>query len=356
MDPNSRRKFLKQSALTAGLTTIGNIGLAETLGSGSTSYSPKNPTAKLPREVWIASFSQEKLFADQPDTMVKKVLEHLKGIEPYIPDVICLPESFYNSNTDIGGKFTIEQRINKSEEVLNQFSDFSKKNNCYTICSVDTPAGHGMFYISAVVIDRQGKRIGAYHKIHPTADEIKNGVMPGPLFQPVIQTDFGKIGVQICFDVLWDDGWEMYRKQGAEIIFFPSAFPGGQMINERAWKHKVVVVSSTRKGTSKICSITGEELAKTGFWNPQLCWAPVNLEKAFLHLWPFVQHFPAIQKKYGRKVDIKVFHEEEWAIIESLSPDVFVKDILKEFNLKTHEEITAESEKAQVNARGKMSL
>jgi predicted amidohydrolase len=353
MHQNSRRTFLKKSALTAGLTTLANIGLAESIESNHKPSATFNPTQKLPREVWIASFSQEKLSADTPDSMIKRVMESLKGIEPFSPDVVCLPECFYIANTKMDGKFTVEQRISKSEEVLVQFSEFSKKNNCYTICAVDTPAGHGMFYISAVVIDRQGKRIGSYHKIHPTEGEIQSGVMPGPLFQEVIQTDFGKIGVQICFDSLWDDGWEMYRKQGAEIIFFPSAFSAGQMINSLAWKHKCVVVSSTRKGTTKICDITGEELAKTGFWNPQLCWAPVNLEKAFLHLWPFVQHFPAIQKKYGRKVDIKVFHEEEWAIIESLSPDVLIKDILKEFNLKTHEEVTAEGEKAQLEARRK---
>ena len=355
MEQNSRRNFLKKSALTAGLTTIGNIGLAESIKSDRHSDGVLNPAGKLPREVWIASFSQERLSAETPDDMVKRVIESLKGIEPFSPDVVCLPECFYIANTKMDGKFTVEQRVSKSEEVLNQFSDFSKKNNCYTICSVDTPAGNGMFHISSVVIDRQGKRIGAYHKIHPTEGEIKTGVMPGPLFQPVIQTDFGKIGVQICFDSLWDDGWEMYRNQGAEIIFFPSAFAAGQMINARAWKHKCVVVSSARKGTSKICDITGEELAKTGFWSPQLCWAPVNLEKVFLHLWPFVQHFPAIQKKYGRKVDIKVFHEEEWAVIESLSPDVFVKDILKEFNLKTNEEVIAEGEKAQIEARRKYS-
>ena len=83
------------------------------------------------------------------------------------------------------------------------------------------------------------------------------------------------------------------------------------MINSVAWKHKCLVVSRTRKGTTKICDIRGEELAKKGFWNPQLFCAPVNLEKAFLHLWPFVQYFPAIQKKYGHKVDKKLFFEEE---------------------------------------------
>lgn len=345
MNRSSRRSFLQRSAATAGLASVGTLGLA------GPAYSREKAAGKLPREVMIASFSQEGLFTDTPDTMMRKVMEDLSNLEPYSPDVVCLPERFSFANTETGDKFSIDERIAMSEEVLNEFSGYSKKNNCYTICSVNTPADRGMMFNSAVVIDRQGKRIGAYHKIHPTKDEIEGGIQPGPLFQPVIQTDFGKIGAQICFDVLWDDGWAMYRKQGAEIIFFQSAFPAGQMINAQAWRNKCVVVSSTRKETTKICDITGEVVTKTGYWSPQLCWGSVNLEKAFLHLWPFVERFPEIHKKYGRKVKIDIYHEEEWAIIESLSPEIFVKDILKEFDLMTHEEFTAGSEITQIKAR-----
>ena len=344
-DRISRRNFLQQSAVTAGFVSMGPMGFSERL------YSGEMPSGKLPREVWIACFSQEGLFTTDPDTMVKKVMEYLRELEPYKPDVVCLPERFSFANTNTEGKFSVSERISMSEDVLDKFSDYAKNNNCYVICSVNLPADHSMMYNSAVFLDRHGKRVGAYHKIHPTEGEIDGGIKPGPLFQPVIQTDFGKAGAQICYDVLWDDGWEMFRKQGAEIIFFPSAFPAGQMVNAHAWRHKCVVVASTRKETTKICDITGEELATTGFWNKQLCWAPVNLEKAFLHLYPFVERFPEIRKKYGRKVRITLYHEEEWAIIESLSPEIFVKDILKEFDLKTHEELTAGSETAQNKAR-----
>jgi len=123
------------------------------------------------------------------------------------------------------------------------------------------------------------------------------------------------------------------------------------MINTKAWQHKYVVVSSTNKHTSKICDINGEEIAKTGIWNANLCCASVNLEKAFLHLWPYVNRFPEIISKYGRDVRITMFHEEEWAIIESLSPNVRVCDILKEYELKTHEELTKSSETIQNKAR-----
>jgi hypothetical protein len=77
----------------------------------------------------------------------------------------------------------------------------------------------------------------------------------------------------------------------------------------------------------------------------------VNLEKAFLHSWPYSQRFNEIKKKYGRKIRITNHHEEEWSIIESLSPEIFVKDILTEFNLKTHEQHTHDAERVQIEKR-----
>jgi len=79
--------------------------------------------------------------------------------------------------------------------------------------------------------------------------------------------------------------------------------------------------------------------------------APVNLEKAFLHTWPFCQRFHEVQAKYGRKIHIKTFHEEEWTIIESRSPDVKIADVLKEFEFQTHEELIQAAEKRQTKDR-----
>ena len=59
------------------------------------------------------------------------------------------------------------------------------------------------------------------------------------------------------------------------------------------------------------------------------------------------RHFPEIQRKYGKKVRIYTLHEEEFSIIESLSEDVKVADILKEFDLKTHRQHKEIAEKEQ---------
>jgi predicted amidohydrolase len=212
-------------------------------------------------------------------------------------------------------------------------------------------AENGKIYNSAVFIDRQGKKMGEYRKIYITEGEIANGVTPGPLQPPVFKTDFGIIGAQICFDVLYDDGWRKLRDLGAEIVFWPSAFGGGKMLNARCWQNNYTVVSSTRKNISKICDVSGEDIAATGYWNNNWVCAPVNLEKEVVRIWPAVNRFSEINEKYGRKVRITIADEEGWAVIESLSPEVFVADILKEFGLKTWGQTTNEAEIANIKAR-----
>jgi beta-ureidopropionase len=339
----SRRQFLGNGVTAAGMMALGTQGIsAAPFGVGS------NSSGKLPREVWIASFSQMGLTAETPEEMAKLTCDILEKVAIYKPDVICLPEVFMFSN--VKKKLDLAGKVETSEKLLKVFSGFADKHNCHVICPAYT-AESGKVYNSAVVLGRSGEYIGEYRKIHPTEGEISRGITPGPLDPPVFKTDFGTIGIQICFDILWDDPWKALRQKGAEIVFFTAAYAGGQAVNARAWQNKYVVVSSTTKNTSKICDISGEEIAKTGPWDINLVCAPVNLEKAFLHVWPYVRRFDEIRAKYGRSVRITNFHEEEWSIIESLSPDISVKSILEEFDLKTHEEHTRSAEAVQDRAR-----
>ena len=178
----SRRNFLQKAAAATGMASMVPFGL------GNNSMTAESDTGVLPREVWIAGVSQMGLNAETPEQMSKIILEILEGVAPYKPDFICLPEIFPFSN--IEQKLTIAEKVSASEKVLQQFSDFSRMNNCYTICPVYT-SGNGKIYNSAVVFDRAGNKIGSYNKIHLTEGEINDGCTCGSLFQPVIKTEFG---------------------------------------------------------------------------------------------------------------------------------------------------------------------
>ncbi len=337
----SRRNFLRKTALTTGMASVSSLGI---MSSDPGQDSVENSG----HEVWIAGVCQFGLEAGTAELMIDKIYSLLSEVIVFKPDFVCLPEVFPFQN--VRQSLTMQQKVEISGKSLEKFSGFSMQNNCYTICPVYISEG-GALYNSAVVFDRKGNRIAHYNKIHPTVGEIDDGISPGALFQPVIQTDAGPIGVQICFDINWSDGWNMLEKQNARIIFWPSAYGGGLTVNTKAWQHRCVVASSTHKGTSRLCDITGEIIAKTGQWNQNLYCGPVNLEKAFLATWPYVGRFKEIESKYGRKVRITNYHEEEWSIIESLSPEVSVQDILREFDLKTYEEHISSADTIQKKTR-----
>lgn len=338
----SRRNFLQKTALTTGMVSIVPFGIS---GEMPSVEAVEN---KSPREIWIAGVSQMGLQAKTPELMVEKILEILREAVTYKPDIVCLPEVFPFEYIET--KLALPQKVEISNKVLEQFAEFSKQNNCYTVCPVYTSAS-GKIYNSAVVFNRLGKRIGQYNKIHETVEAIRDGVSCGALFQPVIETEFGPIGIQICYDINWDDGWKMLRDQGVKIIFWCSAFDGGQQLNMKALQNKCIVASSTNKNTSGVYDIDGKTITKTGIWDANLYCGRVNMEKVFIPTYDYLNQVSELRKKYGRKVKVTVFHEEEWTIIESVSPDVSIKDIIKEFDLKSHVEGLREAEIIQDKSR-----
>ncbi|MCL2710885.1 MAG: twin-arginine translocation signal domain-containing protein [Planctomycetaceae bacterium] len=323
----SRRNFMSTAALTAGVTALGTTVL------GQASAESSRPQGRLPREVWIASVSQTGMSANTPQQMVQNVIALMEKSTAYHPDVICLPEVFMTNR--VNQRLSLTEQVDVSSELLKDIMAFAKTHQCYVICPMMSRDDERVYNI-AVVIDRQGNRVGEYRKIYIPDEELAQNIAPGPLLPPVFKTDFGVIGIQICFDCNWNTGWEALRKQGAEMIFWPSAYSGGKVINTRAWLNRCVVVTSTWE-ISKICDIAGETVAQTGNWDRNLVIASVNLEKAIFPTWPNNRYFDQIRAKYGRKLNMITYHEEQWTIIESLSADLRVADVLKEFNIRTVE-------------------
>lgn len=341
----SRRGFIKQASAGLGISAMASVGSASAV-------EPVRRGDRLPREVWVGTITQSGLEAGSSREMTKQLLARMESLVPYEPDIVCLPEVCTFANLRSGRP----PLADSAEEPIGRFSKpfarFAAEQKCYVLYPTYT-VEDGRYYNAAVLIDRQGQYVGQYRKMHPTIGETELGIMPGPEEPPVFKTDFGLVGAQICFDIEWFDGWRKLGEAGAELVFWPSAFGGGSMVNTKAWENRYCVISSTRKGTTKICDVTGQELACTGHFGDAVC-AAINLEKAFLHTWPFCRRFDEIQARYGRKVRITTFHEEEWSIIESRSADVRIAEILREFDLETHRQHINAADRVQFACRKKM--
>jgi hypothetical protein len=226
--------------------------------------------------------------------------------------------------------------------VTRRIAAYAKKNSCYVICPLFTKR-NGKFYNSSLLLDRKGNIAGVYHKTHPVKTEIfpdqaikGGGVVPGDIDQPVFETDFGKVGMQICYDAYWSDGWDNLRDKGAEVVFFSSAMPGGRLLNHYASKNEYYIISSTGSD-ARVIDKSGNDLDRTSDFI-RYAWATINLNKVNVDVWPANERVSEMYKKYGDRIGIRVWTNTDVTTIESLDPQLDIRKVIKEFDIPVFSE------------------
>ena len=159
----------------------------------------------------------------------------------------------------------------------------------------------------------------------------------------MFRTDFGVIGIQICFDVNWHEQWRRLKEKGAEIIFFPSAYPAARQLSAHAWLNQCFVVSATKGRAASIYDITGERIASTGKYR-QWAGAVLPLGKRLFEIDFHVGKMRRMEAKYGSRIQVNWYHDDDLFTLASLDPDLTMEDLIQEFGLTPH---TAYLQRAQ---------
>lgn len=126
-----------------------------------------------------------------------------------------------------------------------------------------------LLYNTAVLIDREGRIAGKYRKSHLTLMEGDNGLTVGRDY-PVFQTDFGRVGLLVCWDIWFPEPARLMRLNGAEVVLLPIAGDGvpghwDVISRARAMENGVFLVAAST-GTvspSRIVDPDGRVLAET---------------------------------------------------------------------------------------------
>lgn len=272
------------------------------------------------RIVRVVTISQDGLDDSSKEALLEATMKRLDQAASFHPDIASLPETFLRDAAEpVPGP------------VSTRLATWAREHSSYVIAGLKTLTG-GRLYNSAILIDRQGRVAGQFHKIHPTEAELKAGITPGDTEPPVFETDFGTIGVQICFDVNWWDVWKRLKQKGAKIVFFPSAFPAARQISALALMNQYYVVSSTQTRQSRIYDITGEELAASGKYQ-QWTGATLPLGKRLFEIDFHARKVHQILEKYGSRIDVNWLHDDDWFTLASLDPGLTVEDLEQEFGL-----------------------
>lgn len=295
------------------------IGLGVLAAQAFLAVSPAAQPTKPRREVRVVTITQDGLRPSSPE-LFDETMERLERAASSQPDIAVLPETFLPE---------VEEAL--PGPVTQRLAEWARTHSAYVLFGLKVRDGDAV-YNSAVLLDRAGKLVGRYDKIHPTEQELREGIRPGVEDPPVFETDFGRIGMQICFDVNWWEPWKKLSDKGARIVFVPSAYPAAKQLTALAIRHHYYIVSSTKDRPSHIYDISGDRLASTGRFQPWVA-AELALDKQIFELDYNTRKLRALQKKYGARVDVQWFHEDDWFTLASRDPDLAVEDIVQEFEL-----------------------
>jgi predicted amidohydrolase len=250
------------------------------------------------------------------------------------PDLVCFPETF------TGGEAQDETGTQIAETVpgptTDAFARRAKANRCYVICPIRT-AREGKQWNSAVVLDRSGQILGMYDKMHPVTTSpdytvFEYGVFPGGE-PPVFDLDFGRIGIQICFDAGFPETWSTLARKGAKAVFWPSAYHGGFPLQVYAYLHHYYVITSVHTDQSRIIDPCGRVVAQTD--------SQINFVVRDLNLDFVVAHYDfnyAIPDRlldaYPGRVRIASNVEDGHFLVEPTDPTLTIAQLQEEFGFE----------------------
>ncbi len=142
-------------------------------------------------------------------------------------DVVCLPELF-------AGPYPCQQedheRFSEAEPVpgptTERLGAWARRYGLVIIGSLFERRAAGLYHNTAVLIERDGRLVGHYRKMHIPDDPHyyeKFYFAPGDLGYPVFETSAGAIGLAVCWDQWFPEAARLLALAGAEIVFYPTA-------------------------------------------------------------------------------------------------------------------------------------
>jgi predicted amidohydrolase len=271
--------------------------------------------------------------------------KELEEIEPLVEaeamkgtDIICLPEVFL-------GLYVVESATGR---VITHMAEIAKKYKTYIVVPIALQDGEHQ-YNSAVLIDREGKVLGAYNKVYDLwalpniyeLEEFKNyrekAAEPGR-YVKVFETDFGRIGFAICFDVNFPEVWQILDDLGAELVIWPSAYSAGSSLRAHAINHHYYIVTST--GYSRHCQvydITGNRLLSERGEDILISRVTLDLDRGIYHnnwnLGP--EKLDKLLAERGDAIEVERWlRDEGWFVLRAKKEGVSARKLAADYGLE----------------------
>jgi predicted amidohydrolase len=317
-------------------------------GMGALAAMPAAGSAGLPRKVIVGTMMQS-FWGKHPGVTARA--EELAGAVERMGaearrkygrglDLAILPETSISGEAD-GNAWA--RGVEWEGLVGKTFMRVAKAEKSYLVVATFLREAEKRCSNAAVLVGRSGDVEGIYRKVHlvPQGDGFEGGSTPGREF-PVFACDFGKLGIQICYDMEFDPGWRELKKKGAELVAWPTQSPQRAQPCARAMVQKCFIVSSTWRNNASVFEPTGKIVASIEGKDGVLV-SEIDLSYLILPWSGRLRNGRALRDKYGDRVGFRYYEDEDLGMFWSNDQKVGIGEMAQEMGL-----ITAEAELERV--------
>lgn len=204
-----------------------------------------------------------KLAVVQMDCGFKQAERNLEKAERFIREaakegaaIVCLPEAFNTGylSTEIGEMAAYAEDMEGRS--VTQLKSLAAELGIWLVVPVIIRNGECKAENTAVLIKPDGEILGTYSKTHLVGDERK--LLKRGESYPVWETELGRIGILICYDICFPETSRRMALCGADVIIVPAAWRAGSYFKEwwdlnlacRALDNLVYIAAANRCGAS----------------------------------------------------------------------------------------------------------
>jgi len=189
-------------------------------------------------EIIKAALVQQAWSGDK-ESMISNAVQHIATAASAGAQVVCLQELFYGPyfcQVQDADYYSYTEQI-PDGPTTELMKEVAARHGVVLILPMYEAEQAGVYYNTAAVIDADGSYLGKYRKTHiPQVKGFweKFYFRPGNMGYPVFDTAVGRIGVYICYDRHFPEGWRALGLAGARIVFNPSATSRG--LSQYLWR------------------------------------------------------------------------------------------------------------------------
>ena len=330
-----RRTFL------TGVSGLAVAGAAQTAAT-SARTSTRNTSHTPPRKVIVGTAIQD-LWGAYPGTrqrldfltsLVGRMAEESHSKYGRGLDLAVLTETAVSGEV---AKDALACAVPLAGALQEAFSRAAREHRCYIVAPTYLLEEDGKRCSNAAILfDRKGAVAGTYRKVHlvvgPDGESTENGCTLGRDV-PVFQCDFGRLGIQICYDMEFDHGWDELARQDCELVAWPTQSPQTATPAWRAMAGRSYIVSSTWRHNASVFEPSGRIAAQIRPPETVLI-HQIDLSYAILPWTAKLANGAVLREKFGDRVGFHYYEDEDRGIFWSNDPTVSIREMIRTIGLE----------------------